>query len=324
MNRFFLSWLLCFCFPLFLSAQERNIAVTPLLPEQVDIPEGIRPMLGQKLLQIVTTNGYGSESDNFILTANVMVLEKDAVPTVPPQVNLTLDISLFVVNRLEKIIVAEKSVLVSGIDKSENRAYTQALKQLNPRKPEIRSFMMGVREKIVEYYAERTPALIAKAQSLADRGNTDEAIAVLSVIPETVAEYPLVAELMSDLCLKSLDVQCMRTIREAQGKLAMKDYEAALDMLVTVDPLSTHFQMVGHLIDSIRSVISVEAALQYEREWQLQQQQMELAEKARADEVMLRKMQLEASYKYAERQRKLEEHTSDTEDDSWLYRLISR
>ena len=324
MDKHFKLWFLCFCFPLMLFSQERNIAITPLLPAEVDIPESLRPMLQQKLLQIATTNGYGSESDDFILTANVMVLEKTAVPTVPPQINLTLEVSLYVINRLEKVIVAEKSVQIGGIDKTENSAYTQALKQLNPRKPEIRSFMTSAREKIVEYYTEKLPALLAKAQSLADMGNTDEALAVLSTIPEVVPEYPLVAELMSEFYLKSLDTQCAGILREAQGKLAVKNYEDALDLLVAVDPLSNHFQEAGQMIDSIRSVISAEEARQYEMEWQLYQQQLELAEKARADEVMLRKMQLEASYKYADQEKEHNVVADSDEDSLWLLRLIGR
>ncbi len=324
MDKHFKLWFLCFCFPLMLFSQERNIAITPLLPAEVDIPESLRPMLQQKLLQIATTNGFGSESDDFILTANVMVLEKTAVPTVPPQINLTLEVSLYVINRLEKVIVAEKSVQIGGIDKTENSAYTQALKQLNPRKSEIRSFMTSAREKIVEYYTEKLPALLAKAQSLADMGNTDEALAVLSTIPEVVPEYPLVAELMSEFYLKSLDTQCAGILREAQGKLAVKNYEDALDLLVAVDPLSNHFQEAGQMIDSIRSVISAEEARQYEMEWQLYQQQLELAEKARADEVMLRKMQLEASYKYADQEKEHNVVADSDEDSLWLLRLIGR
>lgn len=324
MDKHFKLWFLCFCFPLMLFSQERNIAITPLLPAEVDIPESLRPMLQQKLLQIATTNGFGSESDDFILTANVMVLEKTAVPTVPPQINLTLEVSLYVINRLEKVIVAEKSVQIGGIDKTENSAYTQALKQLNPRKSEIRSFMTSAREKIVEYYTEKLPALLSKAQSLADMGDTDEALAVLSTIPEVVPDYPLVAELMSEFYLESLDTQCAGILREAQGKLAVKNYEDALDLLVTVDPLSSHFQEAGQMIDSIRSVISAEEARQHEMEWQLYQQQLELAEKARADEVMLRKMQLEASYKYADQEKEHNVVADSDEDSLWLLRLIGR
>lgn len=324
MDRRFLSWFLCLCFPFVLFSQERNIAITPLLPEEVDIPESLRPMLQQKLLQIATTNGYGSESDDFILTANVMVLEKTAVPTVPPQINLTLEVSLYVINRLEKVIVAEKSVQIGGIDKTENSAYTQALKQLNPRKSEIRSFMTSAREKIVEYYTEKLPALLSKAQSLADMGDTDEALAVLSTIPEVVPEYPLVAELMSEFYLKSLDTECAGILREAQGKLAVKNYEDALDLLVTVDPLSSHFQEAGQMIDSIHAVISAEEAQQYAMELQLYQQQLELAEKAREDEVMLKKMQLEASYKYADQEKEQNSTVTSGTDTLWLMRLIGQ
>ena len=51
-------------------AQERNIAVTPMLVDNVDIPERLCPVMEQKLLQIATGNGYGSRSQEFVLTAN--------------------------------------------------------------------------------------------------------------------------------------------------------------------------------------------------------------------------------------------------------------
>ena len=129
---------------------------------------------------------------------------------------------------------------------------------------------------------------------------------------------------MSEFYLESLDTQCAGILREAQGKLAVKNYEDALDLLVTVDPLSSHFQEAGQMIDSIRSMVLAEEEQQYAMEWQLYQQQLELAEKARADEVMLKKMQLEASYKYADQEKKQNPVTTSEADSLWLMRLIGR
>ena len=310
-------WILWLFLPVQILAQERNIAITPLLAEQENVPEELYATLQQKLLQVATNNGYGAYSQDFILTAQVSVLEKEAIPTVPPQIKLQLEVSFYVINRPEQIIVAEKSIIINGMGKSENRAYTEAFKQLNPRKPEIRSFMANAKEKIVEYYIDRTPALIAKAKSLAKRGDSQEALIVLSAIPESVSEYPYVCELMSQLYLKALDEDCAIILQKAKRELAVKNYDEALDLLVTVDPLSTHFTTAGQMIDSIRQSISAEEQQRHEEALLKQQQEIERAERIRADEVMLKKMQLEASYKYAEakvRQKELE--------TAWLLQLL--
>ena len=111
-------------------AQERNIAVTPMLIDNVDIPERLCPVMQQKLLQIATGNGYGSNSQEFVLTANAVTIDKAAVPTVPPQVTVGVDVVLYVVNAAEQLIVDEYTVSLSGIGRNETAAYTAALKQL--------------------------------------------------------------------------------------------------------------------------------------------------------------------------------------------------
>lgn len=304
-----------------LQAQERNIGITPVLPSGLDVPERLHPTLQQKLLQIATNNGYGSESNDFILTCNVSVLEKTAVPVVPPQINVHLEISLYVVNAIEKVIVAEKSIEIAGIDKTENSAYTQALRQLNPRKPEIRSFMTSAREKIIDYYAERTPVLIAKAQSLAKTGKTDEALLTLSSIPESVPEYPSVAELMSDIFLQDLNKKNESIIISAQAAYAQKDYTEALDILATVDPLSNQFGKATKMMEQIQSTMEEKERQAKAEELERLRIQMEYAQKVHEDEVMLKKAQIESSYKYAS---EIAPQTSLTgsSTSAWLRNLI--
>ena len=225
------------------------------------------------------------------------------------------------VNAIEKVIVAEKSIEIAGIDKTENSAYTQALRQFNPRKPEIRSFMTSAREKIIDYYAERTPVLIAKAQSLAKTGKTDEALLTLSSIPESVPEYPSVAELMSDIFLQDLNKKNESIIISAQAAYTRKDYTEALDILTTVDPLSNQFGKASKMMEQIQSTMEENERQAKAEELERLRIQMEYAQKVHEDEVMLKKAQIESSYKYAS---EIAPQTSLTgsSTSTWLMNLI--
>lgn len=321
MNKLLLSgicFLLCVAA---LPAQEQNICIMPYLPDEVDIPERARNALKHKLLQVVTTNGFGSTSDAFVLAANVTVIEKEAVPVVPPQINLQIEVSLYVVNTIEKVIVDEKSFILSGIDKTENSAFAQALKQLNPRAPQVRTFMSSVREKIVDFYAQRTPVLIAKAQSLAKMGKLDEAIITLSVVPESVPEYTPVAELMAELYKKKINSENSRILLAAKAALANRNYSDALSLLSQVDPLSDCFGEAVKMIHGIQHSIEEEERMAKAEQLAELQKKMELDEKKRADEVMLKKAQVEASYKFASAASK-EMSEAVAADMSWLTKLL--
>lgn len=277
-------------------AQERNIAVTPMLIDDVDIPERLCPVMQQKLLQIATGNGYGSNSQEFVLTANAVTVDKAAVPTVPPQVTLTVDVVLYVVNAAEQLIVDEYTVSLSGIGRNETAAYSAALKQLKPRSPGIRRFMTTVREKIVDYYAERVPVLIAKADSYAGRGEYDKAMDVLSVIPEAVPEYPDIAARMSDYYVQSLDREADRAIQAAKSEMALGNVENSLAILNSIDPLSSRFGEASTMIESLLQPMKEEEKAAYSEEVAVYNEQKEVAEQVQSNEKSREEMALQASY----------------------------
>jgi hypothetical protein len=63
-----------------------KVTLAAYIPDQVDdLPEAARNMLGNKLNQIISQNGFGGdEGQRFIITANIVVLTKDMLSTAPP------------------------------------------------------------------------------------------------------------------------------------------------------------------------------------------------------------------------------------------------
>lgn len=278
-----------------LLSSKEMIGITPAIPAEMEVPEHAKKILVQKLRQVATQNGFGSFSGDFVLTTNVLVTDKQVTATAPAQFVLELEISLYVLNIQENVIVDEISVVYKGIDKVENRAFVQAINNLNPRSPAIRNFMKECRGKIVDYYTTRVPVLLAKAKSLTERSQYGEALAVLSVIPESVDEYPAIADQMVAIYVKELDKQAATVLQEVKVKMVKKEYRDALELLLKIDPASSRFAEATKMIDSIKQTIDAKERAELEARLKEMEERKEAQQRAHDDEVMLEKLRIDAA-----------------------------
>lgn len=322
MIRKLLIYLTACCAPWLLmgqTQQQERIAITPMVCDALDLPPDARAALSQKLLQMTTQNGFGATGGPFILTADVRMVDKQVSATAPAQYIVELEVSIYVVNLQEQLLAAETSFVVKSIESSENKAVIRAINRINVRTPVVRQFMTSAREKIVDYYATRVPMIIAKAQSLADRGDYEAALAALVTVPESLDDYPMVAEKMTTVYTQMVDKFATVSIQEAKSKIALRDYEGALDALLYVDPSSTHFEEACHMVDSIKSTIDAKEQAEMQARLEQMEAQRELALKMHDDEVMLRRMQIEASQKTAEKQAYASNTATQSALKSWLF-----
>lgn len=271
------------------------VAVTPYVCDELQLPAGVKNVLQQRLLQLATQNGYGSLSGEFILTPNLLVVDKKVTATAPAQYIVDLEVSIYVVALQEQTIIGETSVSLRGIGTSESKAYIGAVNRLSPRTPAMRNFMSECRERIIDYYAQRVPVLIAKAQSLADREQYAEAIAVLDAIPESVPEYASVASLKVDLATQLLDRVAETAIQRAKAEMVKGNYSDALDALVAVNPASNKAKEAYAMIDQVAAKMSEAERAAREAELARLAQEQEASQRAFDNQMMLEKMRLEAS-----------------------------
>ena len=171
-----------------LSAKEM-VALTPMLPERVTLSRG----------QIVTQNGFGSVSGQMVLTAHAVTVDKSATGSVPVQFAVKMEVTFYALDLIEGTVIDSYTVSVQGVDPAEHKAVIKALAQIRPKSPALRGFMGQVRERIIDYYTTRIPALITKARTLEKMGRRGEALALLGSVPEQVDEYPVVAQEMQQI-----------------------------------------------------------------------------------------------------------------------------
>lgn len=300
-----------------LSSREM-IAVTPVVPEGLEMPDDARQLLKHKLLQAATQNGFGSISGDIALTANVVTTNKQVTGTVPEQYILSLEVSLMVVDAVSGTIVNEVNVPLKGISEDENKTMVSAIGFINPRRPNIRNFMSASRDKLLDYYTTRIPVLIEKAQSLAKRDAFDEALAVLAVVPESVKEYKAVSDQMVAIYLKKIDREGETLLRTAKAKMAQHDLTGALAELVKVNPSSASFAKADDMIETIRKKADDQEKMDMEQEMKQMEEARENLRKEQADNVMLEKMRIEAAKKAGDEYAKKNTPDMDSLVNKWF------
>lgn len=299
------------------TGQDNMIAICPMVSDALDIPSEARAALEQKLRQMSVQNGFGATGGPFVLTADVRTVDKQVTATAPAQYVVDLEVSVYVVNLQEQMLAAETSFPVRSIENSENRAVVRAINRINPKTPEVRRFMDTAREQILTYYAARIPAIVASAQSLADRGEYDSALAELANVPQSLDEYPMVAEKMTAIYVQKLNRTASSAIQEAKSRIALRDYEGAMASLLAVDPSSDMFEEASAMVDNIKSSIDAEEERKLQAELAQMEAQKELSVKMHDDEVMLKKMQIEA-YESVETARAMNEEKTRVSLKEWL------
>lgn len=259
---------------------QKLIGISPFVSEECKVPPHAVKTLKHKLTQIVTQSGYGSTSNEFYLTTSVVDVNKQAIPTVPVQYEVELEVSLYLVVPAEGIIIAEYPILVKGMESNESKAYVQALNQVNPRSPKIRMFMQSCREKIVDYYNTSLPAKLKKAETFATQGDYASAVSVLAFFPDCVEGYDKVAEKMSEYYQKQIDLEAQYSIKEAEALMVKEDYAAALDILSSVNPLSTKSTEAMTLIYKIDEIAKAKKAAELQAKVEARQRALEAEQRA--------------------------------------------
>ena len=286
---------------------ESRIALTPYVEfSRERIPEVALRSLERKLASMATANGFASVSGEFIITAMTDVLNTSVTATAPPKFVSAppkfvseVEVAVYVLNNPEQLIVDQKVYSLKGLGTSEQSAVMNAINQLNVRSTDTKRFMENVRTRMLDYYAARLPAIIAKAQSLAAMSRYEEALAALVAVPESLAEYPQVADLMVDIYTGYIDREAKAIIADAKTKIAQHDYAAAFRELVKVDPNSTLFAESDAMISEISPKIETERQEELEREKEYYEQQRAQAMKEYEDSVELEKQKIAASREIA-------------------------
>lgn len=251
--------------------------------------------LERKAGSLATINGYGSTSGDFLLAAEGGLVDCTMTATVPVRYVASVEVSVAVVNTLEMVVVDSNVFSLKGIGSSKDQAILNAINQLNPRSEMCVKFMTDARAKIETYYKHQLTNIKAKAASAIERGEYKQALAILGSVPESLAEYPEVAKMMTDCYLKMVDRDAAEMLQKAKAAYAERNYHLALNILGKINPLSNKYQEAEELINKIAEF--------HEKEYQTAEKERiedrQIMIEARKDAVRLAEMRINSAKEVA-------------------------
>lgn len=263
---------------------------TVVLPLNSAIPPAGYSLLENKLSQIATSKGLGGSSGvgHFIISAKIDIISKDIIAGPPTMIAENVDITLVIADAYAQVKFASVSVSLKGVGTNETKAITEAIKTLNPNKPEIQMFIENGKNKIIEYYNSKCDFLIKEAQSLEAQSKFDEAIFKLMLIPDVSKDcYSNALEVVAPIYKKKIENDCQKLLTSAKGAWATtQDTDAATkatEYLGKIDPSASCYGEAKEFLKQIDKVM--EQKLQ--RDWDFQM-------KAYQDGVDIEKQKVEA------------------------------
>ena len=141
---------------MYLSTSMAQIQITPFVDEEncSSMPNGICEILNQKLSTIISQNGIQSQmgQSRFILTSNVTEESKNVLSTAPVQIAYVLDVHLFIGDGETGTKYLSQSFRTKGVGQTEEKAYRNAVKNLNSKSAQMIEFVSKGKARIISYY----------------------------------------------------------------------------------------------------------------------------------------------------------------------------
>lgn len=258
-----------------------RIVLTTVLPDRVstNLPEGCGNLLKNKLSQITTQNGLGGSTNDprFIITANVIENDKNISPTMPAMSTIDLDVTFYVADYQTKTNLGAFNMPAKGVGQTEIKAYINAIRNINPKNPEIKLFIEDSKNKVLEFYNTRCDFIIQNANALSDQRKFDQAIAQLITVPEVCKDcYSKSLSAIGPIYQKFIDRQCKMNLMNARNAWNANPYkegaDKAAEFLATIDPEAACYKEAEQLAKTIGTrMLKID-----KREWDFKMRQFDL------------------------------------------------
>lgn len=313
--------LVAFVFGINLNAQNSQgktddlgrIALAAIVPDQAEgIPQSARQLLANKMEQVAVQNGLGAAASNprFCIVPVVNVLSKEITPTAPPMQALNLDVTFYIVDAASQTIFSQTSIQVKGVGQTEDKAYIQALKNLNVKAGQFKGFVESGKEKILEYYNSQCDVVLKGAQALAGQKKYEESLFTLLSVPDVCREcFDKSMDLSVDIYKQYANYKCTEYMSGAKAAWANMNADKAAEFLGKITPDMECYEQAVKLADEITQKQLADGA----NVWQFKMKQYD-------DSVEKEKMMIQAGKEVAVSWAYWGQGKHFNWDWSWLYK----
>ena len=264
MKKIFLSFMAALMSATIFAAETEYLPISVYAADNSEsFPQGAKAMMENKLTQLLTRNGIAGMDymGQFILTVTTTPLDKDVIAGPPMKIAEKMEMNLYIVDALAKTIFSSTSFTVRGLGETENKCYLNAISHMPLQTPAVAKFISEGKQKIIDYYDHEGEALIKKAHFLAKQKSYEEALAIVSLIPQQSKNYEAALAAGLEIYQMYLDNECniylaaarqaWATEQNAQGAAAAGEYLANIlpDAGCYDDAMELYKEIKGKVLD---------------------------------------------------------------------------
>ena len=223
--------------------------------------------LRNKISKIITRNGMADAAGLFVVTPTLTVTDDGTVDTGMTTVHVVrADLTLSVKNLFENTVFASQTVSLQANGKSEEACMRSLINKVNVNDVRFAKMIKDVQQSIADYYTRQMPKILSKINSLVARGEYEDAMAALAVVPENVDEYETVSDLKVQVYNKLLENEVKRAVAEADLLVRQGDIDAALDLCRSCTPVSPNYGEVVRFLNRLDAQAAAAEAAALEQE----------------------------------------------------------
>lgn len=231
-----------------------------------------------RIQSIVSANENWETSDfsRLVLAIKIHPTRQDVTPTAPTRVSMELEVFFSVGDITDNHVFRTAQITLNGIGISEEQAYMSAFKTLAPNNATINNLLDATRVAVESHYTTHCQQIIQRANNLKETENYDEAIYLLTSIPDVCTDcYGECIKLATAVYRQRIDNQGKELLKKARLEwMDGQDRDAAsraAEIMSAIDPNSSVYPEVKKLQNSITNKLNADDR----REWELQVKQLQ-------------------------------------------------
>lgn len=255
-----------------------QIQITPFIDEQncSAMPSGICEILNQKLSNVISQNGIQSQmgQSRFVLTCNVTEESKNVLSTSPTQIAYVLDLHLYIGDGETGTKYISQSFRTKGVGPTEEKAYRNAVKNLQAKSQAMTEFVGKGSSRILDYYENNKEQILSSIRSCVDGKNLEQAAYELCLIPQESSYYNDVQALLGKVNGKIVDNQSSSLFLQAKSIWATEQNESSAnkvaDLVNQIDVNASCYADAHQFMETVKARMEQ----LNNREWAARQRQL--------------------------------------------------
>ncbi len=255
-----------------------QIQITPYIDERKCslMPYGICEILSQKLSNIISQHGIQSQmgQSRFVLTCNVTEESKNVLSTSPTQIAYVLDIHLYIGDGETGTKYISQSFRTKGVGNTEEKAYRNAIKNIQTKSQQLTDFVERGSARIIEYYEKNKEKILSSIRACVSGKDLEQAAYELCLIPQECSYYNEVQSLLGKVNGRIVDNNSSGLLLEAQSLWSSEQNERTAnqitEIITKIDPNASCYSEAQQFMKSVTERMEQ----LNNREWAARQRQL--------------------------------------------------